>query len=145
VIGQSRVENVDRFIYVVPERYGQMLVNARNEIARLIGDINKAGDKNTPCCVMIIGSGRWGTSSPLLGIPVSFSDIKKIAIVCEVVSMHEYLVLDVSLGTHFLNELVEIDMLYLALCPNKGDNYINTKFFEESPSRLLDLVPGAVK
>ncbi|MDA3923937.1 MAG: pyruvate, phosphate dikinase [Kiritimatiellae bacterium] len=145
VVGQSRVENVDRFIYVVPERYGQMPVNARHEVARLIGDINKALDKDTPCRVMIIGPGRWGTSSPSLGIPVSFSDIKRVSIICEVVSMHEYLVPDVSLGTHFLNELVEMDMLYLALFPNKGDNYINTKFFEESPSRLLDLVPGAGK
>jgi hypothetical protein len=38
-----------------------------------------------------------------------------------------------------------MDMLYLALFPNKGQNYLNTKFFEESPNRLLDLVPSAEK
>ncbi len=59
--------------------------------------------------------------------------------------MHEYLVPDVSLGTHFLNELVEMDMLYLALFPDKGENYLNAEFFEKSPNRLLDLVPGAEK
>jgi hypothetical protein len=36
-------------------------------------------------------------------------------------------------------------MLYLALFPNKGGNYLNTAFFEKSPSRLLDLVPSAGK
>jgi hypothetical protein len=59
--------------------------------------------------------------------------------------MREDLVPDVSLGTHFLSELVEMDMLYLALFPKQGENYINTKFFEESPSVLLDLVPSAEK
>ena len=145
VVGQSRVGKIDRFIYIVPERYGQLPVNTRHEIARLIGDINRTGDKNSPMNTMVIGPGRWGTSSPSLGIPVSFSDINKVSILCEIVAMHDNLVPDVSLGTHFLNELVEMDMLYLALFPNKGRNYLNTRFFEESPSKLLDLVPSAGK
>ena len=145
VVGQSRVEQVNRFIYVVPERYGHLPVNTRHEIARLIGDINRADKEAAAGCVMMVGPGRWGTSSPSLGIPVSFSDINSASILCEVVAMHENLVPDVSLGTHFLNELVEMDMLYLALFPNKGRNCINTRFFEESPSRLLDLVPSAGK
>ncbi len=36
-----------------------------------------------------------------------------------------------------------MDMLYLALFPQQGENYIRTEFFEESPSLLLDLVPSA--
>ncbi len=52
---------------------------------------------------------------------------------------------DVSLGTHFLNELVEMDMLYLALFPDKGQNYLNSDFFESAPNKLLDLVPSAEK
>jgi len=41
VVGQSRVGNIDRFIYVVPSRYGQLPINARYEVARLIGEINR--------------------------------------------------------------------------------------------------------
>jgi hypothetical protein len=59
--------------------------------------------------------------------------------------MREDLVPDVSLGTHFLSDLVEMDMLYLALFPKQGENYICAEFFEESPSVLLDLVPTAEK
>ena len=145
VVGQSRVGRIDRFIYIVPERYGQLPVNTRHEIARLIGDINRAEKKDAPECVMIIGPGRWGTSSPSLGIPVSFSDINTVSILCEIVAMHDNLVPDVSLGTHFLNELVEMKMLYLALFPEKGENYLNTAFFEEAPNKLLELVPSAGK
>jgi len=145
VVGQSRVGQIDRFIYVVPELYGQLPINTRYEISRLIGDINRTAKRKASGHTMIIGPGRWGTSCPSLGIPVSFSDINSISILCEVVTMHENLVPDVSLGTHFLNELVEMDMLYLALFPDKGENYLNTAFFEDSPNRLLDLVPSAGK
>ncbi|QHI69362.1 PEP/pyruvate-binding domain-containing protein [Tichowtungia aerotolerans] len=145
VVGQSRLGQIGRFIYIVPERYAQLPVNTRYEIARLIGDINRAEKENVPENVMIIGPGRWGTSSPSLGIPVSFCDINTVTILCEIVAMHDTLVPDVSLGTHFLNELVELDMLYLALFPDKGQNYLNTAFFEEAPNRLLDLVPSAGK
>ncbi len=145
VVGQSRVGQIDRFIYVVPSRYGQLPVNTRHEIARLIGDINRTESKESSKNTMIIGPGRWGTSSPSLGIPVSFGDIKNVSILCEIVAMHDNLVPDVSLGTHFLNELVEMKMLYLALFPEKGENFLNTAFFEEAPNKLLDLVPSAEK
>jgi hypothetical protein len=145
VVGQSRVGQIDRFIYVVPELYGHLPVNTRHEIARLIGDINRLENQTDPKNTMIIGPGRWGTSSPSLGIPVSFNDIKNVSILCEIVAMHENLVPDVSLGTHFLNELVEMKMLYLALFPDQGGNYLNTAFFEEAPNRLLELIPSAGK
>ena len=84
-------------------------------------------------------------STPSLGVPVSFGDINRVSVLCEIVAMHEYLIPDASLGTHFLNELVEMDMLYLALYPGQGGSFLDTKFFEETPSRLLDLVPQAEK
>jgi hypothetical protein len=80
-----------------------------------------------------------------LGIPVSFAEINRVSVLCEIVAMREDLVPDVSLGTHFLSELVEMDMLYLALFPQQGENFIRTEFFEESPNLLLDLVPSAEK
>jgi hypothetical protein len=145
VIGQSRLSDVDLFIYVVPEIYGHLPIQERHEVARLLGDINRATEERSVENVMLLGPGRWGTSSPSLGIPVSFVDINRVSALCEIVAMREDLVPDVSLGTHFLSELVEMDMLYLALFPKQGENYIRTEFFEESPSLLLDLVPSAQK
>ena len=145
VVGQSRVARIGCFVYVLPSQYGQLSMRERYEIATLIGDINHTAAVGQNTELMVLGPGRWGTSSPSLGIPVSFSHINNISVMCEIVAMHEYLVPDVSLGTHFLNELVEMDMLYLALFPDQGDNYMDTSFFENSPSRLLDLVPKAEK
>ena len=145
VIGHSRLIDVDLFIYVVPEIYGYLPIQQRHEVARLIGEINRATALRGMGSIMLLGPGRWGTSSPSLGIPVSFADIDRVSVLCEIVAMREDLVPDVSLGTHFLSELVEMDMLYLALFPKQGQNYICAGFFEESPSILLDLVPSAEK
>jgi hypothetical protein len=92
---------------------------------------------------MLIGPGRWGTHSPSLGIPVSFTEISRASVVCEVVAMHECLVPDVSLGTHFFNDLVEHDMLYVAYFPKKTGNHVDDLWFRNAPNRLPELEPRA--
>ena len=59
--------------------------------------------------------------------------------------MRENLIPDVSLGTHFLNELVEMNMLYLALFPHYAGNEINESFFLDTPNHLTDILPNAHK
>lgn len=144
VIGPSRLVQVDRFIYVVPSRYAELPLSDRYEVARLLGRINQAAGRDTPM-TMLLGPGRWGTSSPELGVPVNFAEISHVSVLCEIVGMRENLIPDVSLGTHFLNELVEMNILYMALFPRQQRNYLNERFFLEGQSRLLDVVPGATR
>ncbi len=144
VIGQSRVTTVDTFVYVVPSVYGTLPIRDRHEIASLLGRVNKALKQEQPDGItVLLGPGRWGTSSPSLGIPVSFADINGVSVLVEIVAMHENLVPDVSLGTHFLSELVEMDMLYLAIFPDQQENMLNEAAFMNAPSRLTGLVPEA--
>lgn len=144
IIGPSRFLQLDRFVYVVPRLYGELPLNRRYEVARLLGRINQAGARD-PGTVMLLGPGRWGTSSPELGIPVHFGEISRVAVLCEIVTMRENLIPDVSLGTHFLNELVEMNILYMALFPQQQRNFLREEFFLDAPNRLLDLVPGATQ
>jgi hypothetical protein len=51
---------------------------------------------------MLLGPGRWGTASPDLGVPVQFAEINHVSVLCEIVTMRENLIPDVSLGTHFV-------------------------------------------
>jgi hypothetical protein len=59
--------------------------------------------------------------------------------------MHERLVPDVSLGTHFFNDLVEHDMLYVAYFPTKAGNSIDEEWFINEPNKLRELEPNAPK
>jgi pyruvate, water dikinase len=95
-----------------------------------------------PGKVMLVGPGRWGTTMPSLGIPVKFAEVNRACVLCEIVAMREGLVPDVSLGTHFFNELVENDVLYMALFPGAEGNSLNEDFFRNAPNRFKELLPG---
>lgn len=139
VIGISRLATVDRLIYISPEGYAALPIGKRYEVARVIGRINATCEVDSQ--VMLMGPGRWGTRSPELGIPVHFQEINRVNVLCEIVAMHENLIPDVSLGTHFLNELVEMNILYLALFPKAEQNRINQALVDALPNRLMELVP----
>ncbi|MCP4760357.1 MAG: pyruvate, phosphate dikinase [archaeon] len=144
IIGTSITKKIDRIIYIVPKAYGEIPIRERYSIARLIGQINRL-EKKSQKKIMLLGPGRWGTSTPSLGIPVNFAEINNISIICEIAEMRENLIPDVSLGTHFFNNLVELDILYYVINPNKEGNVLNREFFENTPNSLGKLIPEAKK
>ena len=143
VIGHSRIGTVDRLVYVVPGVYGQLPLSDRHQIARLIGQITRLRGPDAAKALLLIGPGRWGTTSPELGVPVRFAEISNATVLCEIVTMREGLAPDVSLGTHFFSDLVETDILYLAIFPQRQDNRFNEAFFDQQPNRLAELLPNA--
>ncbi len=145
VVGPGRECRLDRLIYVVPSVYGKLPINDRYAVARLIGRLMHL---DGPCAaqrVMLLGPGRWGTTTPSLGVPVSYAEISHVSVLCEIVAMHEGLVPDVSLGTHFFSELVEADILYVALFPGREGNVLNEEFLASLPNRLEQVLPPAVR
>ncbi len=142
VIGHSRENSIDEIIYVVPRVYGQLSDRDRYQVARLIGKLAHQDALTQPETIMLLGPGRWGTSTPSLGVPVSFSEINTISVICEIDSMHEGLVPDLSLGTHFFNDLVEMNILYIAFFTAKKENRFMESFLLEKPNRLTSILPG---
>ena len=140
VIGPSMATAVGRLIYVVPSVYGQLPLSDRYSIARLIGRLTRL-EKQPEGALFLAGPGRWGTAEPTLGVPVAFAEISRVPALCEVIEMREGLVPDVSLGTHFFNDLVEMQILYLALIPGKEGNFVNASLIEQAPNRLAELIP----
>lgn len=146
IIGRSRSNQIHRIIYVVPHVYGELPISERYAVARAIGTLNQIppivpGDP----IVILIGPGRWGTSTPSLGIPVSFSEISSVSFLCEIVAMREDLTPDVSLGTHFFSELVESDLLYFVFFPGRDNHWMNEKLLGNLPNKLKEISPTMEK
>jgi len=140
VVGQGRHITIDRIIYVSPEHYTKLKISERYELARLIGrlsHIDTEKDKTT----MLLGPGRWGTSTPSLGVPVSYPEINTISVLVEIVVLNKDMSADISLGTHFFNDLIESDTLYLGLLSHKKENVFRTDFFEKAPNVLAEILP----
>ena len=145
VIGQGLANAVDRIVFVVPAEYARLGIQDRYAVARLIGDITRSrpGRHTPPPFTVLVAPGRWGTQSPSLGVPVSFADINRAQVLVELAVMHAGLVPDISLGTHFFNDLVEINMLYLGVFPGRtGNRYAEARLLA-APNRLAKLLPGA--
>lgn len=134
IIGQAIARKIDKIIYIIPSKYSTMTPSERYSVARLIGDLTNIlpDNKNT----MLIGPGRWGSKMPELGIPVSFSDIKNVSVLCELAIMHAKLSPDISLGTHFFNDLVEMGIVYLGICPSKNGHFFNEKLILRYPNAI---------
>ncbi|MCU0473020.1 MAG: PEP/pyruvate-binding domain-containing protein [Bacteroidales bacterium] len=144
IIGTSIHTPVDTLIYVVSSVYGKLSEKDKYGVASLIGRIANIDGRKLKT-IMLLGPGRWGSTTPSLGVPVGFADIRNVNVLCEIAEMHEGLVPDVSLGTHFFNNLVELDILYMAIYPEKSDNVINREFLNNSVNKLKDLFPEALK
>ncbi len=139
VIGPSLTAPVGRLVYVTPSVYGQLSPSERYSVARLIGRLTCLDRPEG--ALLLAGPGRWGTAEPTLGVPVSFAEISAVTALCEIIEMREGLVPDVSLGTHFFNDLVEAQILYLALVPGKAGNRVNAEFIQHAPNQLARLIP----
>src|SRR5690554_112485 len=107
-LGIQRVIRVDAAVY------RQLSVSQRYDVANLLGEQVRMDKGKT----MLIGPGRWGTSSPELGVPVRFADIAGVAVLVEVAEMDGDMVPDLSYGSHFFQDLVEAGIAYAALFPN---------------------------
>jgi len=142
VIGQGRRVVIERIVYVSPQGYTNLSEERRYALARLIGRI-AARSETSEGALVLIGPGRWGSSTPSLGIPVSFSEINAASVVVEVDSLHEGLIPDLSLGTHFFNDLVEMNTLYVAHFLAQPRNRLDWDFFAAQPSSLSSLVAEA--
>ena len=145
VTGVSRAEQVDHLVYVDPDEYARLHQRDRYQIARLVGRVcqrlSESADGNT---ILLIGPGRWGTSTPSLGVPVRFAEIGKVRMICELISPNEGPVPDISLGTHFFSDLVERDIMYFALVLGRSGEF-NRSLVTAAPNRLVDLLPDEQK
>jgi hypothetical protein len=140
ILGNSVVAPLDWIIYIIPSAYADLPQNKKYAVARLIGKLTHL-EGRTPEKIMLLGPGRWGTTTPELGVPVSFAEINTVSVLCEIGIMHEGLVPDMSLGTHFYNDLVEMDLVYLGIMPNRKETLFNETLLKEAPSLFKELLP----
>ncbi|MGD8500302.1 MAG: PEP/pyruvate-binding domain-containing protein [Phycisphaerales bacterium] len=144
-MGGSISQDIKRVIYVEPQAYIDLPLSGKYDIARLIGKLNRqVTDRDTEPTILL-GPGRWGTTTPSLGIPVSFHEISNAAVLGEIAYEGGNLMPELSFGTHFFQDLVEGDIFYVALFPGRLDTVFNRAKLHEMPNALTDVLPESSK
>jgi hypothetical protein len=139
------VQNIHYVIYIDPKWYSEIpAVDTKKTLGRIVGHLNK-----TPSIAqskfLMMGPGRWGSSNIDLGVNVSYADIDNTSVLVEIAREEAGHVPEVSYGTHFFQDLVESQIIYLPVYPDDPECAFNRMFFEGSPSILKELLPDAGK
>ena len=103
-------------------------VMERDYEAEAVGAINTyyKGKKKH---ILLMTPGRVGTSSPELGVPVSFAQISGFCGICEVSDNRAGYMPELSYGSHMFQDLVEAGIFYCALWGDERTVKYNETFF----------------
>jgi len=127
VLGNGFRYNIPHIVYVPPENFNAQTSYA---IAREIGKVNEILQNER---YILVGPGRWGTSTPELGVPVTYSEISNATVIVEVSTCGTDP--ELSFGTHFFGDLMSLKTLYIPVFMEKGGK-LNREFFDEQPNRF---------
>ncbi len=141
--GGNISQTIRRVIYIEPHGYSELPLQQKYEIARLIGRLNRQIPDRKTLPTMLLGPGRWGSTTPSLGVPVSFSEINRVAALGEVAYVHGNLMPELSFGSHFFQDLVEMKIFYIALFPDRKEVTFNREALQSRPNLLTELIPDS--
>jgi hypothetical protein len=144
-MGGSVVQDIKRVIYIDPLDYSKLAITDKYSVARLIGKLNKLIKHRDAMPTMLLGPGRWGTTTPSLGVPVRFSEINNISFLGEIAYTAGNLMPELSFGTHFFQDLVETNIFYLAIFPDNPEVVFQKNILERFKNALETLVPDSSK
>jgi len=110
-LGTGWIEGVSDIVYLKADAFDKMKTE---EMAAEIRDLNaRMRTEGRP--YVLIGYGRWGSSIPTLGVPVTWSDISEVKALVEC-SLPDFRV-DPSQGTHFFQNLTSFNAGYVNVDP----------------------------
>lgn len=144
-LGGNISQKISWIIYVDPQKYIAVSLSDKHEVARIVGELNRMVKDRKELPVLLMGPGRWGTTTPSLGVPVKFAEINNIAVLTEVAFSAGNLMPELSFGTHFFQDLVETDIFYVALFPEKKEVFFNNSWLPQNKNIFRDLMPEFAK
>lgn len=127
-MGMSMSFPVDEIVFVDPKEYYELSYIKKPDVANIIGRLNEEIRALKKKAVLFV-PGRIGTSSPELGVPVSFAEISDFSAICEIAESSYGYNPELSYGSHIFQDLVETKILYTAIFENE-----NTEIFQ--PEKL---------
>ncbi|MEA3500102.1 MAG: PEP/pyruvate-binding domain-containing protein, partial [Candidatus Marinimicrobia bacterium] len=123
-LGNGSIDNVKDILFIDPDKFDSLkTIELANEISKINNSFNS--DRK----YLLIGPGRWGTSDPLLGIPVLWNDISFVKGIVEVGILGHYI--EPSFGNHFFQNITSLNVPYFTISPNNNDGYFNKKWLKE--------------
>ena len=139
-MGSSKKRKVDVIVQIDPALYGAYPYAQKHKVAEAVGAINRyysGSGKN----LLLMTPGRIGTSSPELGVPVTFADISCFGEICEVSDSRAGFMPELSYGSHMFQDMVEAEMCYSAVFNDRKTQRYDPLLLEDEPDLFGQICP----
>lgn len=113
-MGASGHRPIDTVVWIDPKGYHAYPYGKKATLAAAVGKVNRHY-RGSGKGLLLLAPGRLGTSSPELGIPLSFGEITSFCVVCEVSDRQAGFTPELSYGSHMFQDLVEAEIAYGAV------------------------------
>lgn len=118
--------------------YLQLPDRDKYTVARRIGKLNEImKGKNA----MLLGPGRWGTTTPSLGVPVHFTELCNMAVMGELSYSERGVTPELSYGSHFFQDVVESGIFYVALFQERDTVTFREEYLTERENIVKQFLP----
>lgn len=144
VMGNSVNIDIDIIVYIDPYEYYSLEYVKKPNVARAVGKINQYF-KDKGLHLILITPGRIGTSSPELGLPVSFAEISEFNAIMEVAYSKVGYMPELSFGSHMFQDLVEAQILYIACMENSHTIQFNKEILKECKDISSQFIDAELK
>ncbi|MCB9111376.1 MAG: hypothetical protein H6634_09000 [Anaerolineales bacterium] len=138
MVPQGVVKDIRYVLFVPSEGYFNLETqDERTQLERAIGKLNSELKGET---FIAVGPGRWGTSTPDLGVHVSYSDIYNVRALVELAGEEIGASPEPSFGTHFFQDLMESNIYPLGVFLDEEGTIFKRDFFYKTPNRTSDFI-----
>jgi CheY-like chemotaxis protein len=128
-LGQGLVEDLHDLVAVDFHRFDRSQSRvAAQEIARFNAML--AAERRP---YVLIGVGRWGSTDPWLGIPVTWDEISGARVIVET-GFRDFRVTP-SQGSHFFQNLTSFQVGYITVNPEAGEGFVDWDWITAQPSQ----------
>lgn len=138
MVPQGVVQDIKYILFVPSEGYFKLESQAeRTQLERAIGQLNSLLKGQT---YIAVGPGRWGTSTPDLGVHVAYGDIYNARALVELAGEEVGASPEPSFGTHFFQDLMEANIYPLGVFLDEEGTIFKRDFFYSTRNRLNEFI-----
>ena len=127
-LGIGLMRDIRRIVYMRFDKFSTLYTQQiADELMQINNRMRDEGQE-----YVLIGTGRWGSSDPNLGVPVKWAHISQARVIVE--SALPNFNVEASQGTHFFQNVTSLGVGYLSLDPTHGDGSLDVEQLDQMPA-----------
>lgn len=114
-LGVGEIKGLEHIVYMKFDKFSSLKTNQIAEELYKINTMMKQQGRE----YILVGTGRWGSSDPNLGVPVKWGHISEAKVIVEM-ALKDFNI-ESSQGTHFFQNVTSLGVGYLSINPSAGE------------------------